>query len=176
MRGGKEQRQLMWGDIEVGVDEDGDEYLVHKKERATKTRTGENVRNIRQFKPKAWNNSIGDRCPVNAYKLYAEKRPAQMLKPESPFFLAINVRNPLNDQAWFKNSPMGVNTIYGLTKQMWAKIKGSDSRKITNHSVRKHLVQKCVDLNLPPTETIQISGHKNLHNTRTCPAKKVICK
>ena len=42
---------------------------------------------------------------------------------------------------------------------------GIDSaRKITNHSVRKHLVQKCVDLNLPPTDTVQITGHKNLQS------------
>lgn len=149
--------------IEVGKDEDGDEFLVHKKERTTKTRTGQDVRNIRQFKPKAWNNMTDSRCPVKAYKVYAENRPKETLNPDAPFFLSINVRNPMKGQVWFKNQPMGVNTIYGLTKNMWQKChtKG-DSRKITNHSIRKHLVQKCVDLNLPPTETIQISGHKNL--------------
>ena len=29
MRGGKEQKQLKWGDIQKEVDDDGDEYLVH---------------------------------------------------------------------------------------------------------------------------------------------------
>ena len=38
------------------------------------------------------------------------------------------------------------------------------SRKLINHSVRKHLLQKCNDMNLPPTETIQISAHKNLQS------------
>ena len=43
--------------------------------------------------------------------------------------------------------------------------KGIDtSRKLTNHSVRKHLLQECVDMNLPPTETVQVSGHKNLQS------------
>ena len=40
MRGGKEQKQLKWGNIQIEVNEDGDEYLVHKRERAIKTRTG----------------------------------------------------------------------------------------------------------------------------------------
>ena len=35
MRGGKEQKQIKWRDIQIEVDEDGDEYLVHKRERAT---------------------------------------------------------------------------------------------------------------------------------------------
>ena len=37
-------------------------------------------------------------------------------------------------------------------------------RKLTNHSVRKHLLQKCNDMGLAPTATVQISGHKNLQS------------
>ena len=43
---GKEQKQLKWGDIQIEVDEEGDEHLVHKRERATKTRTGQDIRNV----------------------------------------------------------------------------------------------------------------------------------
>ena len=32
-------------------------------------------------------------------------------------------------------------------------------RKLTNHSVRKHLLKKCNDMGLAPTATVQISGH-----------------
>lgn len=165
MRGGKEQKQLKWGDIQIEVDEDGDEYLVHKRERATKTRTGQDIRNVRKFKPKAWNSDLPERCPVNAYRLYASKRPPSMCEPDSPFFLAVNCKSPNKGQEWFKKSAMGINHIYSLTKKMIMQCKSIDtSRKLTNHSVRKHLLQKCVDMNLPPTETVQISGHKNLQS------------
>ena len=165
MRGGKEQWQLKWGDICLESDEDGDEYLVHHRERTTKTRTGQDTRNVRKFKPKVWINEDKERCPVNAYKIYASKRPEQMNHPDAPFFLSINMHDPREDSAWFKNSPMGINSIYGLTKSMKQKSKLLDeSRKVTNHSIRKHQLQKCVDINLPPTETVQMSGHRNLQS------------
>ena len=37
-------------------------------------------------------------------------------------------------------------------------------RKITNHSVRKHLVQKLRSANIPPTEIMAITGHKNVQS------------
>ena len=37
-------------------------------------------------------------------------------------------------------------------------------RRLTNHSIRKHQLQKCVDMGLPPTTTIQMSGHKNIQS------------
>ena len=56
MRGGVEQRNLQWGDMELCTDEDGDEYLCHRKERQTKTRMGGDPKDLRKFKPKVWNN------------------------------------------------------------------------------------------------------------------------
>ena len=37
MRGGVEQRNWQWGDMELCTDKDGNEYLCHRKERQTKT-------------------------------------------------------------------------------------------------------------------------------------------
>ncbi|KAH3736309.1 hypothetical protein DPMN_042872 [Dreissena polymorpha] len=34
-------------------------------------------------------------------------------------------------------------------------------KRITNHSVHKFLVQKLRNANIPPTETMAITGHKN---------------
>ena len=38
----------------------------------------------------------------------------------------------------------------------------STKRKLVNHSTRKHLVQKQVDSNVPPTEIAQITGYENI--------------
>jgi hypothetical protein len=48
-------------------------------------------------------------------------------------------------------------------------------KKLVNHSTRKHLVQKLVDKDIPPTEIMQITGHKNvasINNYSTLSDKK----
>jgi CRISPR/Cas system CMR subunit Cmr4 (Cas7 group RAMP superfamily) len=40
MRGGKEQRDLKFGDIVIDKDASGEEFIQHVTERQTKTRTG----------------------------------------------------------------------------------------------------------------------------------------
>ncbi|KAH3730256.1 hypothetical protein DPMN_056238 [Dreissena polymorpha] len=37
-------------------------------------------------------------------------------------------------------------------------------KRITNHSVRKLLVQKLRNSNIPPTETMAITGNKNVQS------------
>jgi hypothetical protein len=53
MRGGKEHRDLCWGDIQLKKDENGELEYLEYTERQTKARTGENPRNIRPVKRKA---------------------------------------------------------------------------------------------------------------------------
>ena len=61
----------------------GTEYLEYN-ERQTKTRTGENIVDIRQIKPKMI--ASGDvRDLVKSYKLYASKRPMDFLRTMTLF-------------------------------------------------------------------------------------------
>ena len=63
------------GSYQIKNSSDGTEYLEYN-ERQTKTRTGENIVDIRQIKPKRF--ATGDaRDPMLSYmyKLYASKRP-----------------------------------------------------------------------------------------------------
>ena len=46
MRPGKEQRDLCWGDLQLKTDSEGNRFVEFSKERQTKTRTGENPRNL----------------------------------------------------------------------------------------------------------------------------------
>ncbi|KAL9964319.1 hypothetical protein ACROYT_G027945 [Oculina patagonica] len=95
MRPGKEQRDLCWGDLQLKTDSEGNRFIEFNKERQTKTRTGENPRNIREKKPQMYENkSNADRCPVNAYLAYKDHRPAVMMSDESPFYLAVNIERP----------------------------------------------------------------------------------
>ncbi|KAL3882066.1 hypothetical protein ACJMK2_028441 [Sinanodonta woodiana] len=104
---GKETHSLQWGDISLQLDDSNQEYILYNTERQTKIRTGVNERNIRLAKPRAYAiPDIPQKDPVGLYKLYKNKRPADMNGPESPFF------------SQYKKTPMGINKLYGIMKKM----------------------------------------------------------
>jgi hypothetical protein len=153
-------------------------YVQFSTERQTKTRTGKSPRDVRETKPKMFENPDNiERRPVTAFLYYQEHRPAQMLNDDSPFYLAINTEIPKAGKSWYKNSPLGVNSLRSMMKNM---VNASSQlqatkRKLVNHSTRKHLVQKLVNNNVPPTEIAQITGHKNvntINNYSTVSVKK----
>ena len=87
-----------------------------------------------------------------------------MMSDESPFYLAVNNERPKPGQMWFKCSPLGINSLRSMLKNM-VQDSGLDSdKKLVSHSTRKHLVQKLVDNEIPPNEIIQITGHKNVNS------------
>ena len=112
MRPGQEQRDLCWGDLELKTNADGLRYVKFSTERQTKTRTGENTRNVRESKPKMFENlDNNDRCPVTAYLAYKQHRPPEMMADDSPFYLAVNTEVPKAGKKWFKVAPLGVNSL-----------------------------------------------------------------
>lgn len=166
MRSAEEHRNMCWGDIKLSEDGQGQEYLEFV-ERQTKTRTGENARDVRKVKPKMWSNSENiHRCPVAVYKQYRLLRPSDYCKPDDPFYLATHTfqgsMKP-TDQ-WFKRQPIGVNKLSTTMKRMSVNAGLPTDKKLSNHSARKHLVQKLSDNNVPPTEIMQITGHKNVQS------------
>ena len=165
MRPGKEQRDLCWGDLQLKTHSEGNRFIEFNTERQTKTRTGKDPRNIRDKKPKMYEDkSTADRCPVNTYLAHKEHRPTSMMTYESPFYLAVNNEDPKPGQMWFKCSPLGVNSLRSMLKNMIRDSGLETDKKLVNHSTRKHLVQKLVDNDIPPNEIIQITGHKNVNS------------
>ena len=53
---------------------------------------------------------------------------------------------------------MGVNKLNSLMKTMASK--ANNNERLTNHSARKHMIQKLNDSEIPPTHIMQLSGHK----------------
>ena len=104
------------------------------------------------------------RDPVAVYENYAEMRPTNYNFAEAPFYLAPRTIPVSNDSdQWFLRQRIGMNKLSSLMKSMCDKAKITN-RKLTNHSARKHLVQKLRDNNIPPTEIMQITGHKNIQS------------
>ena len=59
---------------------------------------------------------------------------------------------------------MGVNKLNSLMKECAAAAGIGENKRITNHSGRKTLTQTLLDHNVPPTQIIQVTGHKNLQS------------
>ena len=155
---------MQWRDVKLNRDSSGVEFLEFT-ERQTKTRQGENPKDILEVKPKMFAISENrNRCPVEVYKAYAAKRPADYCNEGDPFYIATHTLQSCmkaNSQ-WFKRQPIGVNKLSSIMKRM-AAIAGIE-KKLTNHSARKHLVQKLSENNVPANQIMQITGHRNIRS------------
>lgn len=112
MRSAEKHRSMCWRDIKLSEDGQGQDYLEFV-ERQTKTRTGENAREVRKVKPKKWSNSENiHRCPKAVYKqyMYLLLRPSDYCKPDDPFYLTTHTIQGSMKQTdqWFKRKPIGV--------------------------------------------------------------------
>ena len=155
LRGRDEHHQMLWGDVEMKSGPDGD-YLEYT-ERLTKTRRGSD--SGRPFKPKIFPIENKARCPVEAFKLYASKRPA-CENDCSKFYLAVN-HSFMKNGKWFKNAALGQHSI-GRMLSSAAKIAQIDQKKIANHSARKTAIKRLLDGGCPPSYVTQLTGHKSM--------------
>ena len=115
-----------------------------------------------------WSNKVNrERCPVSAYKKFKDLRPDNYNNENSPFYIATNSKYFMADTIpevgvrWYRAQPIGKNKLSTLMSTMSSK---ANMRHLTNHSARKHLVQKLNDAGVPPSHIMQISGHKNVHS------------
>ena len=137
--------------------------FLEYNERQTKIRTGEDLRNTRESKPRMYEIPSSEHCPVKMYNAYKSKRPADFNEADKPFYLAAatKVNAPDDKQQWFVRCPVGRNKLNNIMKSM-VKEAGVEihGKRLTNTSVRKHLCQKLMDNNVPGNHAIHITGHK----------------
>ena len=103
---------------------------------------------------------------VDVYKKYNLMRQFDFCKPEDPLYLATHTTqgSMKPTDLWVKWLPNKISTVM---KQMSINAGFPSNRKLSNLSARKHLVQKLSDNNVPPTEIIQITGHKNVQSVNS---------
>ena len=58
---------------------------------------------------------------------------------------------------------MGQNKLNSLMKTI-AEKGGLSSKRLTNHSARKRMIQKLNDSDIPPSHIMQLSGHRNVQS------------
>ena len=140
---------MYWGDVRLCQTSTGQEYLEFD-ERETKTRSGNDPRNVRTIAPKMFAVPNNEKCPVKAYKVYAQKRPVEMKTDDAPFYLAVNNVKSSFGKLWFKKAPVGVNKLNTLMKTMAQKAGLGPNFK--NHSGGKTVMQILVNNDFPPTD------------------------
>ena len=105
MRANKENHQLMWGDLEVQKNSSGRKYLV-VNERLTKTRQGTVTSEVKEVIRVFEDKEKPEYCPVQMFEKFAAKRPAQMLKQGTKFYLQPkffkSVSSMEKDPVWYK--------------------------------------------------------------------------
>ena len=102
-------------------------------ERATKTRGGATRGDVRPVKAKMFAVPGDDRCPIKMYKLYKSHRPADMLVPDSRFYLT-SLDNPRSD-VWYSHQAVGKKTLGKYMKLMVEK--GNLEVMLVNNLTRK---------------------------------------
>ena len=164
-RGGKAHRRLRFGDVTLQKDSTGEEFL-NVKERKTKTRTGEKKPKQIHVKKIYGNKKNPEACPVEAFKIYSSRRPSNfrktnnMKRPDSPFYISVNTK-PLSawspTDPWYISLPMGVGKLQDICKNMCRKA-GIDTtnRNISNHSLRKTMIQTLCDQNIDANVIAQV--------------------
>ena len=129
-------RQLRWGDVTLSTDPGGRRFLTYEK---LSSRAGADAGAKRDTHGKARayeNKGNPQRCPVELYIKYAAKRPEKARGPNSPFYLACNIRPnvSLPAEMWFKNLPTGVNTIRRIMRNMAVASHLGKIKKLSKHA------------------------------------------
>lgn len=95
------------------------------------------------------------------YKEFERRRPPWTNVPDARFYLQVNrSKTQKSPGIWFKDQPMGKNTIGDIAKTMSnaANLVG----KKTNHGGRRTALTKLVHSKIAPEYITQLSGHKNV--------------
>ena len=155
LRGRQEHYDAYVEDFEMITSENGSEYIQFI-ENPTKTRSG-GLHISRRTTPQVmWSTDGGARDPVRLFKLWMSKRPENM-RNTGPLYLSI-INRPKNDHIWYGKVRMGQNTIGNIMKSM-ASQGLTTTKRITNHSMRKTLVQKLKKSGQPRHIIKEITGH-----------------
>ena len=105
------------GDVKLCKTLSGEEYFEFH-ERQTKTRTGDNPRDVRPITPKMFSVPSAENDPVFAYTPKKDPRRCKMTKRRFNYLAVNNVTKSDSRKPWFKKSAVGVNKLNTLMKKM----------------------------------------------------------
>ncbi|KAK7107320.1 hypothetical protein V1264_015266 [Littorina saxatilis] len=118
LRKSTEHKKLLWGDIILCQDYNNREYLTFSPQMLSRIHASQRL-NHRLANARVWAEpDVPERDPVALYKFYAQKRPLSMTQPYAPFYLGLNLVNPLAGQSWYRPAAMGINKLNEMVRQI----------------------------------------------------------
>ena len=156
LRGRQDHYDAYVEDFILRKHDDGSESIVFN-ENPTKTRSGGLRVARRSTKQVMWSTDDGPRDPVRLFKLWLSKRP-QPMRNQGPLYLTI-IQRPKDIDVWYTKIRMGQNTIGKIMPRMTSSLQSSTTKKLTNHSTRKTVVQKLKVAGQPRYKIKEITGH-----------------
>lgn len=84
------------------------------------------------------------------------------MTPNSPFYIAINQKRLQGSSIWYKNQPLGEDTLRSIVRDM-AERANLPGRK-TNHSARKTTCTKLLHAGIAPTTIQQLTGQRKVQS------------
>ena len=162
-----ESRKLLWGDVQLQQQNDGQEVLVWLAERGAKTRHGQERGHQRAFQPKIYATNTA-RCPVSFYKNSAVTGQWKWTHQNPHFTWRSGI---IDDQMkkfgiWrHPSEKMKQESFCPLQRRMLA-FTESD-KKVTNHSATKTCISRLLDADVPENFVAQLSGHKSTQSLQS---------
>ncbi|XP_041370535.1 uncharacterized protein LOC121384288 [Gigantopelta aegis] len=118
-----EHCNLKWGDIVLNIDHTGREFLRYAGPK-------QSVKN--RSKPLYANIDEPDRCFVELYKIYEDRRPPELLMADAPFYGTV-IKFPTGEP-WFLPEPTPSTRFNGILQKMAKEAGLAPGRKFTNSS------------------------------------------
>ena len=166
----KEQHQMRWGDLKLGKNSEGHEFL-QLVERQTKTRTGENIHDVND--PIRVYADGTEYCPIQLYKEYKRRRPVSELSPESRLFLQpkkFSTKPETGTKVWYKSATVwyksqahGKNSLEKYMRVLCDMAGLPKDISLSNISARKHLVTTCKAAGVPDSTTIKVKNASQMY-------------
>ena len=154
-RGREGWRDFKHDSFEVKSDDKGREYVCYTKTEQTKNHQGGHQQNQQDYSDQRMYETSTTLNPVNAYKFYIDKRNKEC----DAFFQTPLVHFALDQQCWFKKSPMGKNTLSTVMQRVSKK--AGLSQIYTCHSVRASTVTTLGHAGVQPRLICGITKHRN---------------
>ena len=137
----------MLGDVKLKVDGEGKEYLEFTDSRAVTWKLWENTANK-------------DRCPIQVYKEYEQRRPVDFKKEHLPFYIAAAAQFAPHHKCWFMRQPVGENKMRSMAKTL------KTGKRLTNKRSLKTRVEKLPDQIIHDAsltdDIVHITGNKTV--------------
>ncbi|XP_068518121.1 uncharacterized protein KIAA1958-like isoform X2 [Anas acuta] len=110
-------QNLYWGQLVLRKDEAGLEYLAWKNDLHAEETTGEAAAHLfaRPDNP--------DNCPIQDYKMYAKKRPLDMLHDYDPLYLSPKPLYSMWDQVWYCRKSLTKSKMEKMLKVIIQQVK-----------------------------------------------------